>query len=66
MADHKFRLGQRVTLAGSALRHDAALGAYIIIKRLPEQGGEFYYRIKSVSESHERDARERELRALSV
>ena len=60
MADHKFRLGQRVTLAG--LRHNAARGAYIISKRLPERDGEFYYGIKSVSESHERVARESELR----
>jgi hypothetical protein len=62
VADHKFRLGQRVTLAGSALRHKAARGAYIISKWLPERDGEFYYGIKSVSESHERVARESELR----
>ncbi len=62
MADHKFRLGQRVTLTESALRHNAARGAYTIIKRLPERDGEFHYRIKSVSESHERVARQSELR----
>ena len=62
MADHKFRLGQRVTLAESVLRGNAARGAYMIIKRLPERDGEFDYRIKSVSESHERVARESELR----
>jgi hypothetical protein len=62
VADHKFRIGQRVTLVGSALRHNAAHGAYIIIKRLPERDGEFYYGIKSVSESYERVAREGELR----
>ena len=62
MADHKFRLGQRVTLAISVLQHGAARGAYTIIKRLPERGGEFDYRIKSDSESHERVARESELR----
>ena len=62
MPDYKFRLGQRVTLAEGVLRHNAARGAYIITKRLPERDGEFYYRIKSVSESHERVARESELR----
>jgi len=61
VADHKFRHGQRVALAES-VRHNAARGAYIITKRLPERDGEFYYRIKSVSESHERVARESELR----
>jgi hypothetical protein len=65
VADHKFRLGQRVTLVGSALRHNAARGEYIISKRLPQQDGEFYYRIKSVSESHERVVRESELRRES-
>ena len=60
MADHKFRHGQRVALAESA-RHNAARGAYIITKRLPERDGEFYYGTKSVSESHERVARESEL-----
>jgi len=62
VADHKFRLGQRVTLAEGALRQNAARGAYIIIKRLPQRDGEFYYSIKSVSESHERVAGESELR----
>jgi hypothetical protein len=62
VADHKFRLGQRVSLAVSVLRHGAASGAYTIIKKLPERDGEFDYRIKSVSESHERVVRESELR----
>ena len=61
MADHKFRLGQSVALADSVLRHNAARGAYIITKRLPERAGEFEYRIKNSSESHERVARESEL-----
>jgi hypothetical protein len=49
-------------LSVSVLRHGAARGAYTIIKRLPERDGEFDYRIKSVSESYERVARESELR----
>ena len=62
MADHKFRLGQRVTLAERGLRDNAARGTYTIIKTLPERDGEFDYKIKSVSEPHERVARESELR----
>jgi len=62
VADHKFKLGQRVTLAENVLRGNAARGAYTIIKRLPERDGEFEYRVKSVAESHERVVRERELR----
>jgi hypothetical protein len=61
MADHKFQTGQRVTLAASAASRRAAGGSYVITKQLPERSGEFEYRIKSVSEPHERVARESEL-----
>jgi hypothetical protein len=37
-------------------------GAYVVTKRLPERGGEFEYRIKSVNEPHERVARESQLK----
>jgi hypothetical protein len=61
MTEHKFKTGQRVTLAASAMSRSAAGGSYVIIRPLPERGGEFEYRIKSVSEPHERVARESEL-----
>jgi hypothetical protein len=61
MAEHKFRTGQRVTLAANATNRSAAGGSYVITRQLPQQGGEFEYRIKSVSEPHERVARESEL-----
>jgi hypothetical protein len=61
MAEPKFRAGQRVTLAGSAMSRRAAGGGYVITRQLPERGGEFEYRIKSVAEPHERVARESEL-----
>ena len=62
MTDHKFHLGQKVALAERGLRGNATRGTYTIIKMLPERDGEFDYRIKSVSEPHERVARESELR----
>jgi hypothetical protein len=60
-AEHKFRAGERVRLAASAPKWGAAEGGYVVTKRLPERGGEFEYRIKSISEPHERVARESEL-----
>jgi hypothetical protein len=61
VADHKFRQGQRVTLAANVINRSAVGGSYVVIKQLPERDGEFEYRIKSVSETHERVARESEL-----
>ena len=36
--------------------------AYVVIKRLPKQDGEFEYQIKSVNELDERTVRESQLR----
>jgi hypothetical protein len=58
---HKFRAGQRVTLAPSAFIRHARGGGYLITKQLPERDGEFEYQIKTVSEPHERVARESDL-----
>ena len=61
MAEHKFQAGQRVTLAANIINRSAAGGSYVVTKQLPERDGEFEYRIKSASETHERVARESEL-----
>ena len=61
VADHRFRAGQRVTLAASMINRSAVRGGYVIMKQLPERDGEFEYRIKSASETHERVARESDL-----
>ena len=61
MADHKFRIGQKVKLATSIMNRSAIGSIYIVTKRLPERHGEFEYHIKSESEPHERVARESEL-----
>jgi hypothetical protein len=52
---------QRVTLAANIINRSARAGSYVVTKQLPERGGEFEYRIKSASESHERVAREGDL-----
>jgi hypothetical protein len=58
---HRFRVGQRVTLAPSLTNRSAARGGYVINRQLPGRDGEFEYRIKSMTEPHERVARESEL-----
>ena len=39
----------------------AAPGLYEVVRQMPEQAGEFLYRIKHVSESYERAAKESQL-----
>ena len=56
----KFRAGQRVTLAPSRVTR-AGGGGYVVTKQLPERNGEFEYRIKGMSEPHERVVRESDL-----
>ena len=61
MADHKFRVGQAVQFRTKPYYVSAALGAFEVIRQLPERDGELEYRIKNTAEPHERVARESEL-----
>jgi hypothetical protein len=61
MPKHKFRIGQSVMLSPAASRN-ASGGVYVVTKQLPENAGEYEYRIKSINELHERLVRESELR----
>ena len=61
MPEHKFRAGQRVTLAANVLNRGEIAGVYDVTKQLPERDGEFEYRIKATSEPYERVARESQL-----
>jgi hypothetical protein len=61
MPTYKFQIGQTVFL-DPARSQNIPGGAYIITKKLPENNGEFEYRVKSVNEPHERVVRESELR----
>jgi hypothetical protein len=60
MPSHKYRIDQIVQLIPSISRNVFA-GAYEVTKQLPESGGEFEYRIKSMNERHDRVVRESEL-----
>jgi hypothetical protein len=60
---HKFAIGDNVKFRPATGRAiNAACGPYVVTKRSPGPGGKFQYRIKHPTESHERIARESELR----
>ena len=62
MPNHRFRIGQSVNYRPASRGQDAPRGAYEITGRLPQgDDGQFEYRIKHSSESHERLAKESEL-----
>src|SRR5882672_9858641 len=58
---HKFQSGQTVRLSRSLSYRSAANGDYKVVRQLPDGGGELQYRIKSVSEPHERVVKESDL-----
>jgi hypothetical protein len=59
---HHFETGQDVRLARSLAYRTSAAGVYKIVRPLPESGGnEPQYRIKSVSEPHDRVVNESDL-----
>jgi hypothetical protein len=53
MAAHKFRAGQQVTVAPN--RHYGQRGGtFKVVRLLPEERGMCQYRVKSVTDGHER------------
>jgi hypothetical protein len=60
MSSHKLKIGETVILRPAVSRNVPG-GVYKVTKQLPHNGREFEYRIKSVSESHERVVQESKL-----
>jgi hypothetical protein len=61
---HKFHVGQSVQFnPNRSERFTAPSGAYEVTKKLPHNGQEYAYRIKSAREEHERIATESQLSA---
>ena len=58
MSGHKYKIGQLVNYHG----RERASGVYQVTQLLPPEDGAFQYRIKNTNESHERIAKENELR----
>jgi hypothetical protein len=65
MAKHKFRVGQRVQVITGHSDRNLPRGIYEIARQLPEDDGEFNYRIKSEHEPHLRVVKESQLRGYS-
>ena len=60
MAEHKFKIGERVYFH-SRSRREVPPGPCQIIKRLPAANGEFQYVIRSEYKDHQHVAKESEL-----
>jgi hypothetical protein len=61
MSAHKFQVGQIVQYTPTLRFSGAAGGIYKVARRMPEEDGEFTYRILGRGEMQERNARESEL-----
>lgn len=65
MANHKFKVGQSVRLSPGAFNRGIA-GVYKVIALLPEERGDFQYRIQSPGGSQQRVAWESQLSAVDL
>jgi hypothetical protein len=60
MPTHKFKVGQRVTVASSGYSRTRS-NTFEVVRKLPEERGVFQYRIRSATDGHERVVQESEL-----
>lgn len=58
---HKYKVGQEVSFSPGKLSMPQSAGRYKVVRHMPLENGEYTYRIKSLSESFERVAREGEI-----
>jgi hypothetical protein len=63
MPNHKFKVGQSVRLS-AANQNRGIAGTYKVVALLPEERGEFQYRIQSPGMAQQRVAWESQLTAL--
>ena len=61
VAEHKFKVGQSVSLVSGPFGRGGTNNIYIITQLLPPEGDDYQYRIKSVNEPHERVVKESQL-----
>jgi hypothetical protein len=59
MAAHKFKVGQLVILHSK--RYGVRAETFEVVRLLPQESGDFQYRVKSTRDGHERVVFEREL-----
>lgn len=65
MSAHKYRVGESVSFIGRSILMSKTVGDYSIVRLMPNDDGldEPQYRLKSARETHERSAKESELRS---
>jgi hypothetical protein len=62
MGEHKFKVGQTVNyVSARSYRRGPPSDVFKIMQRLPPQGGDYQYRVKSANEPYDRVAKESEL-----
>ena len=64
MVTHKFRVGEKVQFLGGQGVRFAMWEVFEIVQQLPESGGEYQYKIKSLNEPHLGVAKEHQLRRV--
>lgn len=62
MAQHKYMVGQAVTLIANRLERHVPSGRYTIQRLLPVEGTDLLYRVKHAGDGHERVVSEAQLR----
>jgi hypothetical protein len=62
LSRHKFGVGDRVNFIPAFYRRSAPAIEFEVVRQLPDLNGEFFYRIKSSEEPHERVVGESQLR----
>jgi hypothetical protein len=62
MSDHSYQVGQNVRVKGSYRLRDLG-GSYKILALLPEEHGDFQYRVRSSTSAQQRVIRESEIDA---
>lgn len=61
MQKHKYNIGETVEFTAGGSYPPTARGAYTVVRQLPSEGDGYQYRIKSLSDGHERMVREGQL-----
>ncbi len=61
MNGHRYRVGQTVNFKPDRREQSARRGRYEIVRLLPAEGIDNQYRVRSVSDGHERVVRESQL-----
>jgi hypothetical protein len=65
MNEHKFAVGDRVSVLPDRSNANVRPGIYVVTRRLPVTGQRCQYRVKSALDTHERVLDEDQMRAVT-